>query len=292
MISAVPSALSEVLSVHGAKARARTVVLAGEALTAHAVAAIRAALPGAGIRNIYGPTEATVYATAWREPEAGEWPADGKAGAPPIGRPVWNTWAYVLDGKLKPVPVGSAGELYLAGGQLARGYLNRPGLTAERFVACPAGGAGGRMYRTGDLARWNTSGQLEYLGRVDDQVKVRGFRIELGEIEAVLAGQPGVAQAAVAVRQDRPGDSRLVAYAVPAAGCQLDVAELRAAAALALPGYMVPAVVVVLPAAVDHEREAGPAGAAGPGVQRGTGAVFRAGAVLPAVQGPVRAVRA
>ena len=246
MISAVPSALSEVLSVHGAKARARTVVLAGEALTAHAVAAIRAALPGAGIRNIYGPTEATVYATAWREPEAGEWPADGKAGAPPIGRPVWNTWAYVLDGKLKPVPVGSAGELYLAGGQLARGYLNRPGLTAERFVACPAGGAGGRMYRTGDLARWNTSGQLEYLGRVDDQVKVRGFRIELGEIEAVLAGQPGVAQAAVAVRQDRPGDSRLVAYAVPAAGCQLDVAELRAAAALALPGYMVPAVVVVL----------------------------------------------
>ena len=247
LISAVPSALSEVLSVHGAKAQARTVVLAGEALTAHAVAAIRAALPGVRVRNIYGPTETTVYATAWRAGEAGERAAGEDADdAPPIGRPVWNTWAHVLDDGLRPVPVGVAGELYLAGAQLARGYLNRPGLTAERFVACPFGGAGKRMYRTGDLARWNAVGELEYLGRVDDQVKVRGFRIELGEIEAVLAGQPGVAQAAVAVREDRPQDGRLVAYAVPAAGGQLDAAALRAAAALALPGYMVPAAVVVL----------------------------------------------
>ncbi|HEY2576774.1 MAG TPA: amino acid adenylation domain-containing protein [Streptosporangiaceae bacterium] len=247
LISAVPSALSEVLSVHGAKAQARTVVLAGEALTAHAVSAIRAALPGVLVRNIYGPTEATVYATAWRAWGAGEQPAAGNADdAPPIGRPVWNTRAHVLDDELRPVPVGVAGELYLAGTQLARGYLNRPGLTAERFVACPFGGAGMRMYRTGDLARWTAAGQLGYLGRVDDQVKVRGFRIELGEIEAVLAGQPGVAQAAVAVREDRPGDGRLVAYAVPAAGCQLDPAALRAAAALALPDYMVPPAVVVL----------------------------------------------
>jgi nonribosomal peptide synthetase DhbF len=246
LISAVPSALSEVLSVHGAKAQARTVVLAGEALTAHAIAAIRAALPGVRVRNIYGPTETTVYATAWRAGEAGE-PAGGDADdAPPIGRPVWNIRAHVLDDGLRPVPVGVAGELYLAGAQLARGYLNRPGLTAERFVACPFGGAGKRMYRTGDLARWNAVGELEYLGRVDDQVKVRGFRIELGEIEAVLAGQPGVAQAAVAVREDRPQDGRLVAYAVPAAGGQLDAAALRAATALALPDYMVPAVVVVL----------------------------------------------
>jgi nonribosomal peptide synthetase DhbF len=247
LISAVPSALAEVLSVHGTKARAGTVVLAGEALTAHAVAAIRAALPGARIRNIYGPTEATVYATAWAAGDAGGRPAGGNAGdAPPIGRPVWNTWVHVLDDALRPVPVGVAGDLYLAGGQLARGYLNRPGLTAERFVACPFGGAGTRMYRTGDLARWNAAGQLEYLGRVDDQVKVRGFRIELGEIESVLAAQPGVGQAAVAVREDRPADARLVAYVVPAAGRQLDAAALRAAAALVLPDYMVPVAVVIL----------------------------------------------
>ena len=248
LISAVPSALSEVLSVHGAQARAGTVVLAGEALTARAVAATRAALPGAGIRNIYGPTEATVYATAWRAPDAdGEEATAGNAGAaPPIGRPVWNMRAFVLDAGLGLVPPGVAGELYLAGAQLARGYLGRPGLTAERFVACPFGPSGQRMYRTGDLARRNGSGDLEYLGRVDDQVKVRGFRIELGEIEAVLTAQPGVAQAAVAVREDRPGDGRLVGYAVPAAGARLDPAGLRAAAALALPGYMVPAAVVVL----------------------------------------------
>jgi nonribosomal peptide synthetase DhbF len=247
LISAVPSALSEVLSVHGTKARARTVVLAGEALTAHAVSAIRAALPGAAVRNIYGPTETTVYATAWRAGEARERSADGNSdGAPPIGRPVWNTWVHVLDDGLTPVPVGVAGELYLAGTQLARGYLNRPGLTAERFVACPFGGQGKRMYRTGDLARWTVAGELEYLGRVDDQVKVRGFRIELGEIEAVLAGQPGVAQAALAVRQDRPGGGRLVAYVVPSAGYRLAAGALRAAAALALPDYMVPAAVVVL----------------------------------------------
>jgi nonribosomal peptide synthetase DhbF len=239
LISAVPSALSEVLSVHGAKATARTVVFVGEALTERVVAAVDTALPGVLVRNFYGPTEATVYATAWR---AGT-PASGN---PPIGRPIWNTWAYVLDGQLKPVPVGVAGELYLAGVQLARGYLNRPGLTAERFVACPFREPGERMYRTGDLARWNATGELEYLSRVDDQVKFRGFRIELGEIEAVLANQPGVAQAAALVREDRPGDSRLVAYAVPAAGGRLDAAALRAAAALTLPAYMVPAAVVVL----------------------------------------------
>jgi amino acid adenylation domain-containing protein len=239
LISAVPSALSEVLSVHGARARARTVVLAGEALSAHAVAVIRAAVPGAVIRNIYGPTEATVYATCWRD--------QGQPGAaPPIGRPVLNTRAYVLDDKLSAVPVGVAGELYLAGAGLARGYLNRPELTAERFVACPFDGAGTRMYRTGDLARWSADGQIEYLGRADDQVKVRGFRIELGEIEAVLAAQQGVAQAAVAVREDRPGDVRLAGYVVPAPGVRLRAAALRRAAARVLPGYMVPSAVVIL----------------------------------------------
>jgi len=243
LISAVPSALSEVLSVHGATASARTVVLAGEALTARAVTAVGAALPGAEIRNIYGPTEATVYATAWRACRADGPPLSGN---PPIGRPVWNTRALVLDAALQLVPIGVAGELYLAGGQLARGYLNRPELTGERFVACPFGAPGERMYRTGDLARWNADGQIEYLGRTDDQVKIRGYRIEPGEIEALLAAQPGVAQAAVVVRQDRPGDGTLVAYAVPAAGGQLNPGGLRAAAAAALPGYMVPAAIVLL----------------------------------------------
>jgi amino acid adenylation domain-containing protein len=245
LISGVPSALSEVLSVPGVTASARTVVLAGEALTARTVAAIDAAMPGAEVRNIYGPTEATVYATAWRAgiPGASSAPMTGN---PPIGRPVWNTRAYVLDAALRLVPAGVAGELYLAGGQLARGYLNRPGLTGERFVACPFGGPGARMYRTGDLARWNADGQIEYLGRADDQVKIRGFRIELGEIEAVLAAQPGVTQAAVMVRPDGPGDGTLVAYAVPAVGAQLDPGALRAAAAAVLPGYMVPAAIVIL----------------------------------------------
>ncbi|MGD0068388.1 MAG: amino acid adenylation domain-containing protein, partial [Streptosporangiaceae bacterium] len=243
LISAVPSALTEVLSGHGADAAAGTVVLAGEALTARAVAAIRAALPGVRVRNIYGPTEATVYATAW---DGGTAELGADEDGPPIGRPVTNTRALVLDEGLRPVPVGVAGELYLAGGQLARGYLGRPGLTAERFVACPFGVPGERMYRTGDLARWNAAGHIDYLGRVDDQVKIRGFRIELGEIEAILAAQPGVAQAAVAVREDRPGDGRLAGYVVPAAGAVLDPAVLRAGVGRVLPGYMVPSVVVVL----------------------------------------------
>jgi amino acid adenylation domain-containing protein/non-ribosomal peptide synthase protein (TIGR01720 family) len=191
--------------------------------------------------NAYGPTEATVCASM----SAPLVPASIPAATVPIGRPFGGVRVHVLDGWLRPVPAGVPGEIYLSGPALARGYLHRRDLTAQRFVAAPLGAPGGRMYRTGDRARWLGDGTLDFLGRVDDQVKLRGFRIELGEVEAVLSRHHGVSGVAAAVRQDERGTRRLVAYVTSSAEA-LDGAQLRAFARQRLPEHMVPSVIVPL----------------------------------------------
>ncbi|HZS20401.1 MAG TPA: amino acid adenylation domain-containing protein, partial [Pseudonocardiaceae bacterium] len=236
VMQATPSLWQAVLSTHPEGVRGLRMLVGGEALPHELAVAMRELT--AGVTNLYGPTETTIWSTAAC--------LDDRPGAPPIGRPIANTQAYVLDSWLALVPVGVPGELYLGGAGLARGYLHRPGLTASRFVANPFGTPGTRMYRTGDVVRWNTNGELEYLGRSDQQVKVRGFRIELGEIETVLLRYAGIAQAVVVARQNEDGYRQLVAYLVPVDPDTPVVTDLRAWLKQSLPDYMVPSAFVVL----------------------------------------------
>ncbi|SCX59800.1 non-ribosomal peptide synthetase [Variovorax sp. EL159] len=215
----------------------------GEAMSRESFDAVRKHLKPQILINGYGPTEAVVTPMLWKVDAA----ASFSEGYAPIGQPVGGRKAYVLDGDLNRVPRNVAGELYLGGTGLARGYLHRAGLSAERFVADPFDGAGGRLYRTGDWVRWRDDGQLEYLGRIDHQVKVRGFRIELGEIEARLLAEPEVRQAVVIAAAGLSG-ARLVAYVSSRSGQQADAAQLKERLARALPDYMVPAVVMVVDA--------------------------------------------
>ncbi|MDB4951688.1 MAG: non-ribosomal peptide synthetase [Gemmatimonadetes bacterium] len=236
----VPSAARELARMRAIPSTLRAFNLAGEALPP-SLARTLYALPGVeAVRNLYGPTEDTVYSTGAT--------VERGAGKVHIGRPAANAQAYVLDGALRPVPVGVPGELCLAGDGVARGYLNRPALTAERFVPNPFGAAGSRMYRGGDLARALPDGTLEYLGRLDHQVKVRGFRIETGEVEAALATHPALNDALVVAREMGDGDRRLVAYVVAKEGASVDTAELRAHVKATLPDHMVPSAFVALDA--------------------------------------------
>uniref|UniRef100_UPI00202EDC45 amino acid adenylation domain-containing protein n=1 Tax=Streptomyces sp. MSC1_001 TaxID=2909263 RepID=UPI00202EDC45 len=234
VMQATPALWQELVTREPEAVRGLRVLVGGEAvpgtlaetLTAHA----------AEVTNLYGPTETTIWSTATRlvadEPVT-------------LGRPIRNTGVFVLDGGLRPVPVGVTGELYLSGAGVARGYVGRAGLTASRFVACPFGVAGERMYRTGDVVRWSADGRLVFLGRADAQVKVRGFRVEPGEVEAVLLGHASVGRAVVVARSDGPGGAVLVGYVVPAAGASVDVGVVREFVGRSLPEYMVPVVVVL-----------------------------------------------
>ena len=219
----------------------RQVMIGGEALSVAPVARALERHPHLRLTNCYGPAETTVFST-WHLIGA----PDGRRSAIPVGRPLRDERVYVLDDRLRPVPPGVPGEIYLAGHGVAHGYVGAPGLTCERFVADPFGAPGDRMYRTGDLGRWNTTGVLDYLGRVDDQVKLRGVRIEPSEVEAVLGRHPAVLRAAVLVREDRPGVQRLVAYVVPDRSAGWDPAVLRAHASAILPESMVPTVFLEL----------------------------------------------
>jgi acyl carrier protein len=223
---------------HGWFGRLRRLMIGGEAFPAALAKQIKDRVPGS-IHNMYGPTETTVWSATQKLSDA-----DGPVS---IGRPIANTEIYLLDSHFRPVPVGVAGELCIGGAGVARGYLNRPELTAEKFIRNPFSAVPeARLYRTGDLARYGRDGRLEFLGRIDHQVKLRGHRIELAEVESVLGQQPDVRESAVIAREDAPGDQRLVAYVVVQPGVARESKTLRNFLQEKLPDYMVPSVFVFL----------------------------------------------
>ena len=248
VLKIVPSHLQALLQSAGAKQLLprRYLILGGETLTPKLVEAIECLAAGCEILNHYGPTETTVGSLSLRLAEY-DW-KHAPAASIPIGRPIANTQVYILDALQQPVPTGVVGELYIAGDGVTAGYLNRPDQTAERFVHnLFASDANARMYRTGDLARYLTDGNIEFLGRGDDQVKVRGFRIELGEIESVLARRQGVKQAVVLAKEDARGDKRLLAYVLADREQNNSPEELRAYLKEQLPEFMVPSAIMLLP---------------------------------------------
>jgi amino acid adenylation domain-containing protein len=217
-------------------------VIGGETADPKSVRTVLRSQPPQRLVNGYGPTEATTFATWYEMKDVSD---DDQT--IPIGRPLANTKAYILDMQLRPVPIGVAGELHIGGDALARDYWNRPELTAEKFIANPfTGGSGDRLYKTGDLARYRADGNIEFLGRVDQQAKVRGYRIELGEIEAALGRHESVHTAVVTVRQESPTDQRIIAYVVPDGTSVPTAGDLRAFLLQKLPDYMVPSAFVLL----------------------------------------------
>ncbi|MEO5814771.1 MAG: amino acid adenylation domain-containing protein [Gemmatimonadaceae bacterium] len=248
LLQLVPSQLQMMLETPGADGprglpRLRRLFLGGEALPSELLSRLAAVCPTLPVTNLYGPTEATVYASHWSI-DLREW----RGGAVPIGKPITGATIHLVDALRQPVPIGVPGELTIGGVGLARGYLNRPELTEEKFVRDPfAVNASGMLYRTGDRARYRADGTLEYLGRIDTQIKLRGFRVELGEIENALTGIDEVQSAVVLVREDTPGDQRLVAYVIAAPGAaQHTPHALRQQLKTSLPDFMVPTAFVWL----------------------------------------------
>jgi amino acid adenylation domain-containing protein len=230
-------------SVEGLDGRTRVLIVGGDALRAESLARWRADAPRTRLINEYGPTETVVGCCVYELT-----PDDAAHGSVPIGRPIANTRLYVLDTNLRPTPIGVSGELYIGGDGVSRGYLRQPSMTAERFVPDPFGATpGARLYKSGDAARYRSDGLLEYVGRLDRQVKVRGFRVELGEIETALARHDDIAQAVVEAQRDGSGENRLVAYFVARDGQTPDAQTLREFVGEALPSYMIPSVFVSLP---------------------------------------------
>ena len=237
------TALLEIMAQEaiGTLGQLREIWAGGDVLSPAALQHVLDECPNTTVVHEYGPTETTVFCSFQRFGEN-----QRQVAVQTLGIPMDNVRMYLLDNRLRLTPSGTVGDLYVAGEGVAREYLKRPGLTATKFVADPFGGPGARMYRTGDLARWGAVGQLEFVGRADDLVKVRGFRVEPGEVEAVLARHPLVGQVAVVAQEDQTGGKRLVGYVVPTGTGEADVRKLLGFAREHLPDYLVPSVFVAI----------------------------------------------